>query len=362
MEQNQENSLVEDTKKRKGRKCPRCRGVMFFDPKEGRLSCPNCYRTEDIPSEDNEITSPEEQDFLSAEKNGDFDWGTETKTMCCMTCGIEMIYDVLESVSECPYCGSNQLTETKTENTLAPNGVCMFKLDGKQAAEQFRNELRKHRFCPKGVKEDVKPEAFRGVYLPYWTFDAHTATNYDGEYGIHRQSKAITVTDWFWCRGTGHEFVDDQKASGTNRHDEELLYGILPFQWEENVVYRPEYLAGFATERCSVGLKDAWETAKAFISKRLRRTIIQRIQAEQHGDEVRELNIQTTYTGITYKYLLVPVWVTHIKYRGKMYRFMINGQNGCVSGKVPISPGKLAVTLAGIAAVAILSILWLVLK
>ncbi len=33
---------IAETKKDSGRKCPRCRGFMEFDPKEGKLRCLSC--------------------------------------------------------------------------------------------------------------------------------------------------------------------------------------------------------------------------------------------------------------------------------------------------------------------------------
>lgn len=354
--------VIADTKKETDRKCPQCGGVMDFDPREGKLHCPYCDYLEEILSEEEEETSAEELDFWAAEQTGNCDWGIEKKTVLCKACGGEMVYDALEIAGECPYCGSNQVMEEKAENTLAPGGVCVFRLDAKQAAEKFKHWIKKRWFCPKEAKETAKPKDFKGIYLPYWTFDTDTTTTYSAEYGIRRQKRrkneTVTVTDWYRCSGTYREFIDDQAVCGSTRHEQSLLNGIQPFDTADNKTYKPEYVAGFVSERYSVGLKDAWETAKALIAGRLRRNITRKIQTEHRADVVRGLHIKTSYTGIKYKYLLLPVWMACFKYKEKVYHFMVNGQTGRVSGKIPISPGKVAITVLGV--LVMLGIMWFI--
>ncbi|MBQ8798640.1 MAG: hypothetical protein IJZ55_03630 [Lachnospiraceae bacterium] len=358
----QEPAVV-DTKKETDEKCPCCGGVMDFDPTVGKLHCPYCDHVEEILEEDEEETSAEELDFFEAEQTGNCNWGVEKKMVLCKACGGEMVYDALETAGECPYCGSNQVMEAQAENTLAPGGVCVFKLDAKQAAEKFKNWIKKRWFCPKEAKQTAKPKDFKGIYLPYWTFDTQTTTTYSAQYGKHRRKRnskgeTVTVTDWYRCSGTYEEFIDDQAVSGTTRHEQSMLNGIQPFDTADNKSYKPEYVAGFASERYSVGLKDAWETAKSLISVRLRSNISRKIRTEHHADVVRGLHIRTSYTGIKYKYLLLPVWMACFKYKEKIYRFMVNGQTGRVSGKIPVSPLKVVITVLG--ALLLLGALWFV--
>ena len=56
---------------------------------------------------------------------------------------------------------------------------------------------------------------------------------------------------------------------------------------------------------------------------------------------------------MTYKYILVPVWISSFMYKGKNYQFVVNGQTGKVGGKAPISALRVAIAiLAGIALLA----------
>lgn len=350
---------IQETKEETDRKCPACGGVMDFDPATGKLKCLYCGSVFDI-GEEEDNTPIQEQDFYEAEKTGNCDWGKETKVIICKACGGESIYDALTTSSECPYCGSNQVMDQQDKDTLAPGGVCVFKIDSDQAVANFKKWLSRKWFCPKEAKMQAKAKEIRGVYLPFWTFDAKTTTKYNAEYGIEREVRSgdetKTVTDWYRTGGTYREFIDDQIVLASDRHSASILKGLEPFHTEENVAYRPEYIAGFAAERYSLGLKDAWEKAKNFIQVKIVNNIKKKIRFEKNADRVRSVNTNTIYEEIKYKYLLLPVWMAHFTYKGKVYQFMVNGQTGKVSGKIPLSAAKIALTV--VAGLIILGILF----
>ncbi len=358
----EQEPVLAATKKETDKKCDMCGGTMDFDPLTGGLLCPYCGHTKAIePLEESGTVL--EKDFTSAEFTENCDWGVAKKTVICKSCGGESIYDALETAGECPYCGSNQVMEAKDVNTLAPDGVCVFKIDQKTAADKFSSWIKKRFFCPKEAKENAKPKSFKGLYLPYWTFDSDTTTRYSGEYGIDRtetnsKGEHITRTDWYKTSGEYSEFIDDQPVTATNRYDVSILKGLEPFNTTESLHYKPEYVAGFVSERYSIGLKDAWEKAKNFIKTRLNSHITDKIKTENHADSVSSLKLTTTYDNIKYKYLMLPVWISSFTYKGKLYQFMVNGQTGRVAGKTPVSALKVALTvLAGLAVLAL--IVWL---
>ncbi len=349
----------EKTKRETDKKCPSCGGVMDFDPASGGLLCPYCGNTQSIEKEE-EVQSASELDLDSAENTGNFDWGAEKKTVTCKSCGAVSIYDDLVISNECPYCGSNQVMEEKGASSLAPGGVCVFKMDAKKAGDRFRSWLKGKLFCPSEAKKRARPESFKGVYIPAWTFDSDTVSRYTAQYGInktYRDSKGNThtKTDWYSTSGTHREFINDHVIMATDRYDKAIFSGILPFATEENVAYKPEYVAGFASERYTLGLKDSWEKAKSAICSRLRGNIESEIRRDHRADSVRSLNFVPVFSDVTYKYLLLPVWMSSFTYKNKVYHFMVNGQTGKVSGKTPISPLRVcAAVLIGLAVVCLL--------
>ena len=351
-------STLEETDK----KCPSCGGVMDFDPATGGLACPYCGHTETIEREEQQQGSAAELDFSQAENVENCDWGVEKKTVLCKSCGAETVYDALEISAVCPFCGSNQVMEASAQKVMAPGGVVPFQITDEKASQLFKGWIKKKWFCPKLAKESAKAKNFKGVYLPYWTFDAETSSEYTAEYGKERRvgkgEEAKIVTDWYHTRGTYRQSFDDELICATTNHNRSMLLDIEPYNTEENKIYKPEYVAGFAAERYSVGMKDAWTMAKSSIKRKLSYNIEKKIRKEEHADSVRSLNLSTTYRNITYKYLLLPVWLSNYKYKDKVYQFMVNGQTGKVSGKIPISIPKVIITVIGILAAAAL-IYWM---
>lgn len=345
-----EEIKVVSTLKETDRKCPDCGGVMDFNPTTGGLRCPYCDHEEAIPSDSAKPQKAEEMDYFAAEKTANCDWGVEKKTVLCKSCGAESIYDSLQIASECPFCGSNQVMEASSLETMAPGGVVPFRITDKDAADLFLKWIRKKWFCPKVAKESAKPKKFLGSYLPYWTFDTDTTSEYSAKYGKDRhvrdkEGKTKIITDWYNTSGTYQERINDELIIASSTHDASILQGLEPFDTENNKAYKPEYVAGFAAQRYSVGLKQAWETAKQKILGKLQNNISDKVRHEKNADHVTNVSVSTTYRNITFKYLLLPIWAAHYKYKDKIYHFMVNGQTGKVSGKTPISVWKVLLTI-----------------
>lgn len=347
------NMNVVDTKEETDKKCPQCGGVMDYDPATGNLHCPYCDYEENIPVEADTPTTAEELDFNTAEFTANKDWGISTKTVLCKSCGAESIYDALQTSAVCPFCGSNQVMDQNDIDTIAPGGVVPFSISDKQASEIFHKWIKRKFFCPKLAKESARPDKFKGIYLPYWTFDTQTFSTYSGEYGIDhtrrdKDGNTHTETEWHHTQGKYNEFIDDELVIATNKQDTYMLRGIEPFDTANNKSYKPEYIAGFVAERYSIGLKDAWKTAEASIRKKLKNHVSDKIQREHRADRTRNVSLNTTFSKKTYKYLLLPIWVSNFKYNDKVYQFMINGQTGKISGKTPISIPKVVITVIAI--------------
>lgn len=350
---------VVDTREETDKKCPQCGGVMDFDPATGNLKCPYCDYEEKIKVQKKEPKKAAELDFYAAEHTASHDWGVEKKTILCKACGAESIYDALQTSAVCPFCGSNQVMEQNEEDTIAPGGVVPFRISDEQASRLFHKWIKRKWFCPKLAKESAKPKRFKGIYLPYWTFDTDTYSSYRGEYGIDRiykdkDGESRTETHWHQTSGTYEEFINDELVLASKNHDKSILHKLEPFDTENNKSYKPEYIAGFIAERYSVGLKDAWKIAMKSIKQKLKENISREIEVEHHADHVRELTLDTDYNNITYKYLLLPVWTSNFKYNEKVYQFMVNGQTGKIAGKTPLSIPKIIITAAGVIALLII--------
>ena len=159
-----------------------------------------------------------------------------------------------------------------------------------------------------------------------------------------RKEVRVQKTRWYPVAGSGRQYFDDLQVSATNKLTKGLVDSLEPFALEKLVPYQPEYLSGFQAERYSVDVKAGWEEAKAEINAHLHSLV----RSSIHADEVRDINIFATYKDVAYKHFLVPVWLSSYLFKKKTYQVMINGENGKVVGKFPVSFWKVLLLILGI--------------
>ena len=351
----EERYYAERTEKETDKKCPNCGATVVFDPASGKMHCDYCGYSCELPKpeEGNEIC---EMDFESALHTESFDWGQQKKEVQCKQCGAVTVYDALETAAVCPFCGSTSVMPAATENTIAPGAVCPFAITKEQAGERFSNWLKGKLFAPKKAKRNARPDAFQGVYLPYWTYDAQTTSNFTGRAGYDKRVKdrdgnVRTETDWRHVSGVYQEFFDDVTIMASKRQADSGVRACEPFDFSKLVPYSPQVVAGFVAERYSVGLKEGWASAQRTIQSRLNSSISSYIRRHWNADRSDSVHFSTLYSNITYKYLLVPTWISSFKYKDKVYQFAVNGQTGKVGGKAPVSALRVILFIAIIIAI-----------
>jgi hypothetical protein len=118
--------------------------------------------------------------------------------------------------------------------------------------------------------------------------------------------------------------------------------------------YQDEFLSGFVTEMYQVDLHGGFEQAKEIMAPTIRRSV----ESDIGGDHQRIFSVETEYAGITFKHILLPLWISAYSLRGKTYRFLVNARTGKVAGERPYSAWKItAAILAAAAAIAIVALL-----
>lgn len=339
-DENGQEIMSEVTMDVTNKKCPNCGATVVFDPESGGMLCEFCgYKCElPKPEAGSEIC---EMDFESATQTASFEWGAQKKTVVCKQCGAETIYDALETAAVCPFCGSTSVMPAASNDSMAPGAVVPFAVTKETAGEKFTSWIKGKLFTPSKAKKSAKPDSFQGVYLPYWTYDAQTTSSFTARAGYDRRVKRgdsyVTETTWRPCSGVYQEFIDDETVMASKKNDNSIVKACEPFDFTKLVPYSPQVVAGFIAERYSIGLKDGWGLAQQSIKKRLQSNIHSYIRKNWKCDRVESLTFSTLYSNITYKYLLVPVWISSFKYNDKVYQFVVNGQTGKVGGHAPVS-------------------------
>lgn len=331
-------------------KCPACGADMIFDAESGCLLCEHCGTKKQIVGK-----SSEEQDFerLLNEKG---DWGSESHVFRCQNCGAQEVLDKKEIAKACPFCGATNIVKTDELPGIRPNAVVPFFVTLQQAGSSVRHWVRKRLLAPQKFRKSAKPEKMNAVYLPAFTFDSQTESYYSAVLGkyyyVTRRVNGRTVQErrikYFNVSGSYCMFFDDVLVQASSTVGEDNLKKLRPFDTGNSKEYSPEYLSGYtATQKTRTGLA-CWEDAKKEIGERLKGAIL----GQYTYDVVSSFRISTQYYNITYKYVLLPVYVGHCKWHQKVYNFFVNGLNAKVTGKAPVSPLKVSILVVlGIAVV-----------
>ncbi|SCW41403.1 hypothetical protein SAMN02910456_01014 [Ruminococcaceae bacterium YRB3002] len=326
------------------KKCPSCGGILLFDPGWDRLVCQSCGNKFDIPELQSDEAA-EEIDIATAKSIASHDWGIKTRVIQCGNCGAETVNDALQMSGRCPFCGSTIVTALEEDDDMiAPTAVIPFKVSQSHAEMYFKQWIGKRFFAPSDIKDGSRLNGFTGIYLPYWTFDADTTTDYKGKYGYTYGSGDDEYTKWYTKSGHFDKFIDDYTVPASRRlTDDKFISKAAHFSLSAAKNYTPQALAGFVAERYTIGLEEAWKTARNGIFKLLE----YETKNLESADTYKNVKMSTTYRNITFKYVLVPLWISSFTYDGKLYNIVINGQTGEVFGEWPKSRKKILI-LVGI--------------
>ncbi|MBO5215954.1 MAG: hypothetical protein J6B79_07180 [Clostridia bacterium] len=331
-------------------KCPGCGANMVFSPEKQALECPYCGTVATI-----ENSFGEEIRFANLLSSAST-WADETHVFRCENCGARTVLDRTEIAKTCSFCGTTNIVETDELSGLKPNAVVPFRLTVQNAIERVKTWVKRKFFAPGKFKKSVTPENVSGLYTPAFTYDAQTHSTYSGVLGKYeyrtRRVNGKTVreryTRYFHIGGSHELFFDDVLIQASSGISQGSIDKLQPFGTSDSKEYAKEYLSGFTASQYTKDGLACWEEAKTRMNGRIRSAILSRYVY----DVVSSLNVDTNYSNVTYKYVLLPVYIGHCGWKNKIYNFFVNGYNGNVTGKTPVSVWKvLAVVLAGLAVV-----------
>lgn len=317
------------------KKCPSCGANLAFNPEKQLLACDHCGT--EVPIDEVGIAAEQAFDTMMQKAP---DW-TETHVYRCNNCGAKEVLNQKDISLKCSYCGTTNIVETEELSGKKPTGVVPFRISIQQAAQAVFAWVKKLFFAPKAFKLSARPEELRGVYNPAFTFDTDTTSYYNGRLGKHyyttttRNGKTVRVqhTRWFQVNGTYQLSFDDLLIQASQAIAQKSLEKLSPFDTNNSKDYSQDFLSGYSANRYSKDGLACWKDALPIIDKRVRKGIL----AKYSHDVVGYLNVDTRHQNTTYKYLLLPLYVGHCSYHGKNYNFFVNGFNGKVTGKAPVS-------------------------
>ncbi len=383
-----QTTLDHMTEKVRAFPCKSCGAKLSFSPGSKTLKCPYCAATNDIPDTDESVEELSLEAWL-AKLEGESETHQQEQIKCT-NCGGEQTLAANLYASACTFCGTPLTSKSYAQRLIKPKSLVPFKITKLQAQDKWRAWIKGLWLAPSALKNYAQSDGgIKGIYVPYWTFDAQTFTKYVGQRGDdhsesyettndkgERITETRTRTDWSNVSGSVSFFHDDVLVPGSaSRYDGAVASGrgsnsvaamksalvqnagvvgskivaqfstsLRTWNTKELVPYQDEYITGFQAEAYQVGLKAAFVTGKQLIDGKVE----QLVRADIGGDHQRISSINTQYSHLTFKHILLPMWVSAYIYGGKTYRFVVNGQTGEVQGESPKSGWKVFFLVCGI--------------
>jgi hypothetical protein len=274
----------------------------------------------------------------------------ETRVSQCPNCAAQVEFDDRTQARECPFCATPIVVDTGVHRHIKPRAVLPFGLTEQTARDAMKDWLGSLWFAPNGLQAYArKGRRMDGIYVPYWTYDAQTETRYTGERGIvyfetqtvvrdgKRQTVQVPKTRWNRTSGRVARFFDDVLVLGSHSLPKQYTDALEPWDLAALEPYAPEYLAGFRAEGYTVALDEGFTEARAKMDAMIQRDV----KFDIGGDRQRIHSMDVKLDALTFKHILLPVWMAAYKYRGRTFRFVVNGRTGRVQGERPYSAVKI---------------------
>jgi len=329
------------------------------------MLCDNCGTTASPPAERDQVIEHDYTEALYMPQT-QAGLGVAAKEFHCNNCGANTLVEPTTVSFECPFCASKNVNEeAHRQQLIQPAGVLPFRIEKKAANQQFREWIGKGWWYPRKLEKLAQLDKMEGVYVPFWTYDADTDSSWTAEAGYYyyvtvhytdsqgnQQSRQEQRIQWVPASGYYQHWFDDVTVVASGGVKQSRVEAIYPYDLEQVVNYDSQYLLGWHSEVYQKDVKEGFEVAEEIMDGYIRSEIIRTIP----GDTYRNLLVHTRKHSITYKHLLLPLYIAAYLYEGKSYQVVVNGQSGKISGEKPLSWIK--ITLATVAVLAVATALY----
>lgn len=349
--------------------CKGCGAKLVYAPGTVTLTCQYCGTANEIVLKQERV---QEMDYLSALRHaGGGDELVDVITVKCTSCAAESVMRPGVTADRCAFCGTPLVAQGSSRKLIKPRSLLPFVVGETQAKGLFRSWVASLWLAPGALKNEAGGVRLRGIYIPAWTYDSRTSSDYTGERGddywvteTHtvirngksvRETRQVRKTRWRFASGRVQNAFDDLLVLATAPQSlpMPLAQKLEPWDLKALVPYQEEFISGFVCESYHVDIEQGFGTACQLMRPEIEATICRDIG----GDHQRVHSVNTQYFDVTYKHILLPVWLCAYLYRGKTYRFLVNARTGEVQGERPYSAIKVTflvlLILAAVAAIAL---------
>jgi len=347
--------------------CPECGGDAEWNASKQALACPFCGTI--LPWKDGEdpmgaaIVEHPLEEALASVPDAARGLNDEKKSVKCESCHAISVFDSERTAQRCDFCGSPSIVPVDNmRDLITPESLLPAVIPNPQVRDQLREWYKSRWWAPNKLKRIALTDTLHGIYLPYWTFDAHVDADWTAESGYYyyvteqyrgsdgkMQTRQVRKTRWERSAGSLSHFFDDDAVPGTVGVHNTLLRKVEPFPTLTDLKpYDAAYVRGWTVERYQVDLRQASEISQSQMDSVINGLCSQDVP----GDTQRNLQVSSVYQGRTFKHILVPVWLATYTYGRKSFQVVVNGYTGKMAGEHPLSWAK--ITLAILAVVLII--------
>jgi len=342
-------------------KCKDCGAFLSYKVGTTQLSCVYCGTSNEIAASKSNVVELDFNSYLEAIQNSPS--SQKIHTVKCSDCGASTSLKEGVVSDKCPYCATPLIvSQNSTYTILTPSSILPFKVKKEEAEVSFKNWVQSLWFAPSDLKlyANSSKEELKSVYIPYWTYDCDTYTHYIGERGDHytvqenyqdnngnTQTRSVQKTRWESVEGDINQNFDDLLVCASSGLPKDITKSLEPWDLHELLDYNDSFLSGFITETYALGLAEGWTEAKLEIKNKITDLIKQDIG----GNEQRIIDVDLQHSNVTFKHILLPLYLNTYKFNSKAYRFLINARTGEVQGERPYSFWKIFFFVLSILAV-----------
>lgn len=353
-------------------KCPCCGGAIGFDSTIQKMKCPYCdteFDIETLISYDRELKNERPEDLTWETQAGGRWQEGETdglRSYICNSCGGEIVTDANTAAAACPYCDSPVVMTEQFAGLLKPDFVIPFQMDAKAAKAALTKHYKGKCLLPKVFKDQNHIEEIKGIYVPFWLFDAEAEADirYRGT-RVQTWSDSdyhYTRTSYYSIRRGGTLAFERVPVDGSSKMADDLMESIEPFDFSDAVDFQTAYLAGYFADKYDVDAEQSTDRANLRVRTSTEDTFSTTVRG--YASVIPESSSIRLQNGRA-KYALYPVWLLNTSWKGQRYTFAMNGQTGKFAGDLPMDKGLFWKWFSGVAggvslaALAISYLVWL---
>lgn len=349
-------------------KCQNCGAILHYAPGTNSLKCEYCGTVNQIEDDTLPATiQPIDYGEFIASQENHTEATQQAVVVKCVSCGASTTMLPNVTADSCPFCASPLVVDTaQTTTILQPHYVLPFVVTDKEAVQHFRTWMSKLWFAPSNLVKRVKDSSsqqLKGIYIPHWSYDTDTDTQYSGSRGEYyyttetytvenngkteTRTRQVRHTAWYPASGRVQNNFRDVLVSASPSLPLKMAQILEPWLLDQLKKYDGRYLSGFRAELYQTNAQQGLAIAK----NRMAPVIEGEICSDIGGDEQRIDHYDVDYNRLGLKYLLLPVWISAYRYNNKLYHFVVNACTGEVTGDRPYSWMKIVGLILAVIAV-----------